>query len=88
MTVKLRCTRLVYMRGTFRQWLRRLRKAAGHTQASLGAAIGVDPRTIYGWEKLGLFPDVENELALARVLGVEVIFGFSAEKTARLQPSA
>ena len=76
------------MNRTFRHWLIRLRKAAGFTQASLAAAVGVDPRTIYGWEKLNLFPDLENEIALARVLGVEVIFGFSAEKTARLQPSA
>ena len=49
--------------------LRRLRKATGHTQTALAAALGVTRETIGNWES-GSWPDILTERGLAVTLGV------------------
>ena len=66
---------------TFATNLRRLRKAAGLTQAELGNAIGYSEKTVSKWECAAGIPDVEGLFALAKILCVslEALFADDSE---------
>ena len=61
--------------------LRRLRKAAGMTQAELGNAIGYSEKTVSKWECAAGIPDVEGLFALSKILCVslEALFADDSE---------
>lgn len=50
--------------------LREMRRARDITGPDLAAALGVDVRTIYRWERGARRPSLAHVLALARALGV------------------
>ena len=52
--------------------LRRLRKAAGMTQADLGRAIGYSEKTVSKWECAAGIPDVDGLFALSKTLCVSM----------------
>lgn len=52
--------------------LRRLRKAAGMTQAELGRAIGYSEKSVSKWECAAGIPDVDGLFALSKTLCVSV----------------
>lgn len=56
----------------FGQTLRRLRVAAGLSQAALAAKSGLSLRSIQNWEQGHRVPRVQTLLALAGTLGVSV----------------
>lgn len=61
--------------------LRRLRKAAGMTQADLGRAVGYSEKTVSKWECAVSIPDVEGLFALSKSLcvSIEALFAEDAE---------
>lgn len=52
--------------------LKNAREKAGYSQKALGALVGIDPITIWRWEKGKNTPTSENLHALAEALGVSV----------------
>ena len=52
--------------------LRRLRKAAGMTQAQLGSAIGYSEKSVSKWECAAGIPDVDGLFALSKTLCVSM----------------
>lgn len=60
--------------------LRRLRKAAGLTQAELGCAIGYSEKTVSKWECASGIPDIEGLFALSRKLCVSLEELFSDDE--------
>ena len=61
--------------------LRRLRKAAGMTQADLGSAVGYSEKTVSKWECAVSIPDVEGLFALSKTLcvSIEALFAEDSE---------
>lgn len=61
-----------------RSWLKELRERQGMSQRELAEALGVSRTIVQCWES-GQKPTDDNKVALARVLGSEVLAGFHAE---------
>jgi transcriptional regulator with XRE-family HTH domain len=65
-----------------RIWFKQLRESHGLSQKALACQIGVSRTIVQLWEA-GQNPTDDNKVALARVLGPEVLDGFSAELKAQ-----
>jgi transcriptional regulator with XRE-family HTH domain len=57
--------------GRFAVRLRTLRERAGYTVPELTEQTGIPEQTIYNWESGHTFPQVEQLLLLANVLGLK-----------------
>lgn len=62
-----------------RDWLRALRKAKGMTQSAVAQRLGVAKPVISRWESATRRPTYDKMLALADLLGPEVMERFASE---------
>lgn len=66
------------MRRTWGQNIKLQRKVADMSQAELAAALGIHQSAVSRWEKGITAPTIENQLAIARVLGSDarILFAY------------
>lgn len=70
-----------------REWLRDLRKAKGLSQADVAKQLDVTYQAVSGWEASSSSPSRANALALAELLGREVLTQLLAEEQAARKAS-
>jgi len=68
-----------------RHWLQALRKANGLTLEALSRAADVSLKTVTRWEAGVAEPRFCHRLALARLLGVEVLHHFAEDSLAAFE---
>ena len=65
-----------------RTWLKEARKAAGFTRETLAREIGVMLGSVANWESGHITPRIPTQRELGRILGIDAIAKFAAERQA------